>query len=380
MTRTEDRLADALRVAARDGQEVRLRPLTVPARTRRQWIRWLAPAAAAAAVALVVTTSVLLTGGQRQPSAGRSGPPRFYVVNELTGFVVRATATGRVTDRIPDPAAASRQPVAVAAGGGGREFIIEYARNRSESTRGSQTLLYSFRLTSAGRVTGLHPVAGGAINGSPEDDLTVSPDSSRVAVAVIPCSASCSQAQIVVVNLKTGTHSVYQGGVQRHGYSFDVLSVSWAGNTSLVFLGEWTTFISQRGPYHRYAQVRTLSLTAGGGSLTRGRVLLRNSARYPDIEQAQLGPGGTAVTIEVVLPVDIGSWQQPFQVISVPLGRRGQPSLLYQGHGGVAVLQSDASGRYLLVVSRTRDGNGWIDHGKLRLLPPQAAAALTAGW
>jgi hypothetical protein len=46
------------------------------------------------------------------------------------------------------------------------------------------------------------------------------------------------------------------------------------------------------------------------------------------------------------------------------------------GHADV-FLGSDSSGRYLLLACGK---NGWIDHGRLRLLPPQGGAAFTDAW
>jgi hypothetical protein len=40
-------------------------------------------------------------------------------------------------------------------------------------------------------------------------------------------------------------------------------------------------------------------------------------------------------------------------------------------------LGSDASGRHLLLAGAQ---NGWIDHGRLRLLAPQGDAAFTDAW
>ncbi len=67
MTRTEDRLTDALTAAARAVPQETLRPLIAPPARRRQ-PAWLAPAAAALGIVLVV--GVALAVGSR---VGRSG-------------------------------------------------------------------------------------------------------------------------------------------------------------------------------------------------------------------------------------------------------------------------------------------------------------------
>ena len=85
--------------------------------------------------------------------------------------------------------------------------------------------------------------------------------------------------------------------------------LSWsADGRSLVFLGQWcdpagrtTTCDGTSGPGgYRDAQVWSLSAATGGGSLNRGRLLLRQSARFPLIAQALGGPGGTDLTVAVL--------------------------------------------------------------------------------
>ncbi len=72
MTRTEERLADALGAAASRLREETLRPLSIPPRRGRRSARWLAPIAATASVLLVIGVVVSLAG--RFPGPG--GPHR----------------------------------------------------------------------------------------------------------------------------------------------------------------------------------------------------------------------------------------------------------------------------------------------------------------
>jgi hypothetical protein len=111
-------------------------------------------------------------------------------------------------------------------------------------------------------------------------------------------------------------------------------------------------------------------------------VLLADSRRYPDIIQALPGPGGKSLTVVVLTgrPVGTVSPTRPdLRVIQVPLAG-GRPRLLYRGavDGYPDVfLSSDATGRYLLLAWKR---HGWIDHGRLRPLPPQGGAAFTDAW
>lgn len=117
MTRTEERLADALAAAARAVPEESLRPLVVPERRERGQRGsarpgrpgWLAPVAAALGIALVIGLAVLasrLSGRSAGPTVGLPpGVPRYYVETGIRGGrpVVRSSATGRVTSTVPVP-------------------------------------------------------------------------------------------------------------------------------------------------------------------------------------------------------------------------------------------------------------------------------------
>jgi DNA-binding beta-propeller fold protein YncE len=90
MTATEDRLREALAAAAGRVSEDTLRPLTVPERQGRRWLRLLAPLAAAAAVLLIVGVEV---GIGRTPAP----PPRPHsripaVVNVRFGEIPTGVA------------------------------------------------------------------------------------------------------------------------------------------------------------------------------------------------------------------------------------------------------------------------------------------------
>jgi hypothetical protein len=158
MTRTEERLTDALTAAVSGLHEDTLRPLAAPARRDRRWTRWLAPAAAAAAVTLVVSLAAVLTGRSPAlpgPAAGTSGVPRYYADMDFHGMaVVRATATGAVTASIPVPRLADAPDGNITAAANGMFFVAAFASQ-------SQERIYRFEVTSTGQVSGFTPVPGG---------------------------------------------------------------------------------------------------------------------------------------------------------------------------------------------------------------------------
>jgi DNA-binding beta-propeller fold protein YncE len=97
MTRTEERLTDALDAAGRAVKGQDLRQLPAPgdtARVRRRggWQRWLAPVAAAAAVA-VIATFALIPALRHNPSAGGGGAGSVVTVGGFPTGIAVDTAT-----------------------------------------------------------------------------------------------------------------------------------------------------------------------------------------------------------------------------------------------------------------------------------------------
>jgi hypothetical protein len=404
VTRTEDRLADALAAVARGVEGDTLPPLRAGAASRapQRWRRWLAPLAAAASVTLIVVLASvvhLLSGKPPGRVAPVAGPPRYYVSVSTTGVQVRNTATGVVTDRIPTPfirpGLLGAYGAGVAAGDGGREFVVGYTpRPHIDYTPSAhvtevQVRLFSFHLTGTGRVAGLSLVRGGPLHGveagSGPGALAVSPDGSKVALAIYR-PLSHSGAEIVVINLRTGARVYWAGGLRRADLNLGFPSISWTpGGDSLVFLTQWCHSVVAAGfcanGFHA-AEVRELRVTTAGGRLSASSILLRESARYPNIVQALLTPDGKALTMVLLDPPYLGRFPpvpQDLRVIQAPL-TGGQPRLLYHGVTGphaVVSLGSDASGRHLLLTWRL---NGWIDHGRLRSLAPPGRVAVADAW
>jgi hypothetical protein len=131
-----------------------------------------------AAVAAVIT-GLAITGmavsGRPARSAVPSGPPSYYADLEgSSAVVIRATATGRVSDTYTFTGGSIG---ALAAGRDDRTF---YFVEESQFTATIKT----FQITASGQITGLAPVRGGTIrtHGGVVDSIAVSPDGSRLAV------------------------------------------------------------------------------------------------------------------------------------------------------------------------------------------------------
>jgi len=423
MTWTEERLQDALHASAGRVRDDRLRPLPVlepraepGTGPRAAWRGWLVPAAAAVGVVLVIGLVMAMTGGPR--SASRNGSttasgapvtaasvPRYYVA--FTGSIenqsvaVHATATGAVIATLPGPKIAGGWAIgnALAAAPGDRTFYAEY---QVASGVLGQTWIYRFSILGSGSVTPMTRIKGGVISDATglgnAADLAVSPDGRELALiadstADLSVYTTSYADTIIVINLETGEHSVWQGGMARAGKAFMIANLSWAADGhSLVFLALWCdgpigvlgigTICSgadvSRG--YRYTQVWSLSTATRGGALNSGELLLTQSARYPAIAQALAGPGGSDITAVVMSgrAYASGAWQNLAidhisaaggSLLGVDYHRNNVP--VAEGVAEEIGLTADPSGRYVLLTYPGPGENhiGWIGGGKFHPLP-----------
>jgi hypothetical protein len=418
MTRIEDRLRDALSAQAAQVRDDRLRPLPVRepdpgaerrARRRQVWRAWLIPVAAAASVVLVIGLVLAVTRHatptQQQPANQQAPLPGYFVRIAPGGgnppIEVQSVSTGAVIATVRPPKAprgVALNVATVAAAPDDRTFYVEYGVV-SPDINVTETWILSFSITGSGSATPLTTVKGGLLSHQPPalqtwGSLAVSPDGSKLALIVdssdhISNTSPGYSDKIIVIDLHTGQRTQWQGGLYRPGKQFSIPDLSWAADgQSLVFLGQWCDPAGEgtscdgtpgAGGYHD-AQVWSLSVATGGGSLTRGLLLLRESARYPLIAQALGGPHGSDLTVAVLSGQanKLGEWPElTVEDVSAATGAvRGVDYRVSQaqGFGGdpqQVWLAADPSGQHLLV-SYAVDGGfiiGWIGHGALHRLP-----------
>jgi len=422
MTRTEERLTDALDAAARSVREDTMRPLRVLEREAGRRV-WVAPAAAAASLLLVVGLVAVAVharepGGSGGSLAAAPSPDRYYVVGGLSGGrpVVRSTATGRITATVPVPLSPKApQYGLVAAAPGGVFFTAAWV------PRATGEKIYRFRVTAAGRVSGFAAVPGGVLGGAQwtADAMTASPSADQVAISfgfigpVKACAPepACLKAPsdfIVVLNTVTGKKSVWQGGLSEPGKRFMVGNLSWADDGhELAFFGEvcpaggWEPGSESCGT-DRVAEARTLDPAAAGGRLDSGRLLLRHSARSPYIAQAVISPDGSTITALVLTGPVIGNSQvsggfpDDLAVEQISVRTDKLLRVLYRRELGDTsetngvpdplALMPDAAGQHWLlnvgicVGSCTTGFNGWIDRGTLVPLAPANGRLAYEAW
>lgn len=404
MTRTEDRLADALGASARTLREDTLRPLAVPPRRDRRWARWLAPAAAAAAVTLVVVLVAALTGPSAAPSpapspaAGSAGLPRYYVAMGYNDTaVVRATATGAVTAAMPIHVHGVVPDGNITAAANGTFFLAAF-------TSQSQEQLYRFRLTAEGHISGFSAVPGGRFSDQ-ASALAATANGARLAVAT--GRGPATDAKVTVIDVRTGARSVWQGGLARTGYPVATInSLSWASG-QLVFAAQWCQIDVVNSQVcgsavhgdRRTAEVRAIAPVPAGGRLSSSRVLLRQSPRHPYIASAVISPDGTVITALILHgPPAHASRPLPgeLSVVQVSAASGRQLGVLYQRHTGPTFdwyLRPDGLAAHWLLTGVDEFGggdgphrlanlgyNGWISNGRLVPLQPTQGRIAGEAW
>ena len=369
---------------------------TARRRAVRTFVASLAVVLAAGATAALAAGAI---GNGTTPTTGghaHARAPSYYVgtfwdaKRRQSVFAVRARATGAVT-------AVIRSPLAHANCGGGNVGVAASAGQTYFMTcvtwlgKPAETRIYRFGVTRAGRIGGYSLVPGGVLKGLWASNIAAAPDGSEVAVQVFRPDRSGGLATnaipvgILVINTKTGHSALWRSGpyvpgavqfaaaadlsLTRHGRELVVLEERCHRSRSLARCGG-----------HADMQVRAFSQAARGGSLQRGRVLLRESAlaqRSATISNAFITPDGSAVTAAVANCPSRGACVLSVARYSAATGKTLR--VLYQVRTGdlyrgyfERFFSTDPSGRYLILDAGagSKRVNGWIDHGRLVPLTP----------
>jgi hypothetical protein len=241
MTDLEDRLRAELAAFAQRADPALVRPLRKPAvRARPRVPGWLAPAAAAAAVA-AVDRGVAFAGrpaGHRPATGPVAGVPRYYLTLDQprSGHVARAVvhslATGAALASARIPLQDGESP-SVTGAADARTFIV-VDNTRQAPGHGYGVRFYRLRVGPDGRTVRLDrlPIKVWPLA---VDDVALSPDGSRLAIAEQSCRGNrCQYSRIQVRSLVTGATKTW-----RTGASGAPWHLSWAAGGHLVgFLWE----------------------------------------------------------------------------------------------------------------------------------------------
>jgi hypothetical protein len=343
MTSVEDRLRAATRAAADTVAPDSAPPLRLPGkpathgpgftvwRHRARWHRAVAPLAAAAAVIAVVAASVTLTHAMpprahshrlpagtvplsTAPSFAAAAVPAYYVALEpgplsaaSTRAVVRATATGATlaTVRPPRP---YYEFTAVTVAADDRTFVLAAQQKTSPPTQVhgkwrqggiAPARFFLLHLDPAHRIARLTALPISEGNGS-LSGIALSPDGTRLAVAVGLGLGSPQEQGIRVITLRTGLVRTWTWRAPRTSYlGYLVLGanpLSWTADGRMLAF-EVVIALPQRGAHPGLA-VRLLDTTAPGRSLQSSRVVARfSSASTGD---AMITPDGSRIVVPSV--------------------------------------------------------------------------------
>ena len=371
------------------------RQVTV-AGVRRRVVRRRATQALSAGLAAVLACTlgaafaagaIRLGGAPVASSHGPSGPPRYYVGLDGDGpAVVRARATGRVTGTIRDPLPHSHCNGPFAAAQGQIFFMTCVADSQRWDS-----VIYRFRVTGSGRVTGYAPVPGGKFKGELATGIAAAPDGSEVATEVLRPGPSGKiytnsiPVGIFVISTRTGHRTLWQSGPYvpgKVGFT-NAFNVSFTRNGNELVLGESrchrSRYLSDCSGTPNDVQVRAYSPATRGGSLNAGRVLLKPSRLTPrgtSLSDAFITPDGSALTAYLSKCPRHGTCTQT--AVRIPLAG-GPVQVLYRVRSGTPYegvferfFDTDPTGRYLILDAGAGKArvNGWIDHGRLRPLTP----------
>ncbi|KAB2345940.1 hypothetical protein [Actinomadura rudentiformis] len=371
----EDRLRDALQATANTVDDQTHRPLP-ERRPRPSMLRLrLVPLGAVAGV-LIILVSFLTAQRLWDDPAERLQRtpvmPKFIFASTVDGgdtpndssysLEVRESATGRLVDRYKAPK--GFEFGGVAALSDNRTF---YVTSELKSQKPCRTTIQRVRVSDAGKIIGMEPIAGGPVAGvgSGNGGLAVTPNDTKLAYAVQDCSAerrdeaSAERTRIAVVDLVTNTQREWHDSGQGDGAN----QLSWAADGGHLFFVrrvEHKDSISEDTE-----ELRRIKSSVPGGAQLAGNSKLIQTVKSPSIYVSALArPDGLSVfTSTMELQLGVGS-EEPGSVPDPSRDSQGPVELLeLSAQDGrvlrqirlasasrleIAAFKSDASGLYLL--------------------------------
>jgi hypothetical protein len=309
-------------------------------------------------------------------AAAMAGMPRYYVTADHFRPVaeVRDSVTGKALTTVALPRRIDPKTSQIAAAGDGRTFVLALLSF-------PQARFYWLRVTDGG-----HSARLTALNTAPlppgeyADGIAVSPDGSRLAVAIQDSGGQ--RGAVEVVSLATGATRAW--ATARPGIP---LGLAWADGRRLGFF--WDTAGASPGS----SGLWVLDTAAPGHDLLSGHRVVPLVAGGDTIDYAQLTTAGTviaAVSYNGIAHVGRGTVVGGIVELSARTGRPlrtllaehaaysadpGQPGWYI---GSCLLAAADRTGTHLLV---SCDRFGRLDRGRFTALPgaaPQSAVA--AAW
>ncbi|MFI0447121.1 hypothetical protein [Actinomadura sp. 6N118] len=304
----EDKLRDALQATANTVDDQVHRPLPEQ-RPRPSTLRLrLVPLGAVAAVLILLVgflTAQRLWDDPAERLQRTPVMPKFIFASTVDGgdtpndssfsLEVRESATGRLVDRHKAPKGFEFDGVAALSDN--RTF---YVTSGPQSEKPCRTTIQRVRVSDAGKIIGMEPIASGPVAGVGPDNgngpLAVTPNGTKLAYAVLDCSARSSEeaagerARIVVVDLVTNTQREWHDSGQGDGAS----QLSWTADGSQLF---FVRRVQSRDSSVRYTEeLRKIKSSVSGGAQLAGNSNLIQTVTSPSVYVSALAsPDGRSV-------------------------------------------------------------------------------------
>jgi hypothetical protein len=293
--------------------------------------------------------------------------------------VVRATATGKVTDTVHCPWAKSQVADEGVAATGGPAFFLACQRAHEVGQQYviTGTRIYRFRLTGSGRIPGYSPVPGGNLGAVRAYRMAAIPDGAQLAILY---NQGQGPGSVLILNTRTGAHALWRNspGTAQVGPG----DLSWARHgRELAF--EATVKCPSGGAAGcvNGQQWRVLRHPATGGPLASSRLLVLKSQftghALGYINDSMITPDGSALIVVALHDPRGASTPGNIDVVKVDPATGHPIRVLLHLNTGRGVFyrffSSDPSGRFMILDAGPPQGaipNGWIDHGRLALLTP----------
>jgi hypothetical protein len=308
-------------------------------------------------------------------------PPYYVTVDHLRPVAeVRAAATGKILSKVTLPRGIDPKQSQIAAAGDGRRFVLSLFSF-------PRTRFYWLRISAHGRSARLTALNAAPLPaGDSADGIAVSPDGSKLAVAIQRSGGQ--HGAVTVVSLATGVARTWTTG--RPGIP---AGVSWADGRRLGFFWEGNAAVQRNGAALRASGLWELDTAAPGHALLSGRRILPIVTGGDTVQYAQLTTAGTAIaavtysgTAHVGPGTVIGGIMELSARTGHPLRTLLAEHAAYSADPGdpgwyitsCELAGGDHTGSHLLV---SCDRFGRLDRGRFTALPgvaPQSAVA--AAW
>lgn len=369
---------------------------------RRQAVRrWIfACVAGAGALAVAGSIGFFVSAKASPPNApapatARASEPKYVVDVDLPSpasypvsfrGVVRSTATGAITGRVPCPGPSPHFGGVAAADQ--QDFFVTCeisVRAPGSEFRQTGTRIYRFQLSGSGRIEGFRPVPGGNISGWSDSGLATTPSGAEIAISLEKLRGRTDVAKVVVMDTATGVQAAWLNGSLQKGTFFMPGDISLTSDGRELAVSAENFCIPHKPPacHGPAEEMLIVSPAAKGGLLSHGRVVFTSATIHANkgrVAEVVISPDGSTFIAGVQ-----GTSRGRVIQISAVTGKSVRTLLAPTPQFALLdFVRIDPSGRFVAVGGEADGQNrvtaGWIDHGRLRTFKAGAAHQLVGAW